>query len=133
MRVVAEEQGFEPWVRSHVRRFSRPVHSTTLPLLRRAFPIRCFLILKVTFRQICVLPKSPIHRKFRASRRGGRVVECTGLENRRAARYRGFESHPLCHKATPARGGGLMYFLQSPFHLVHTLLAFSYASSHRQR
>ena len=25
---------------------------------------------------------------------GGRVVECTGLENRRAARYRGFESLP---------------------------------------
>ncbi len=27
--------------------------------------------------------------------RGGRVVECTGLENQRAARYRGFESLPL--------------------------------------
>jgi hypothetical protein len=44
---VAEEQGFEPWVRSHVRRFSRPVHSTTLPLLRQHPSIRCFLILKV--------------------------------------------------------------------------------------
>ncbi len=28
-------------------------------------------------------------------RTGGRVVECTGLENRRAARYRGFESLPV--------------------------------------
>jgi hypothetical protein len=28
------------------------------------------------------------------------VVECTGLENQRAARYRGFESHPL-RKNTP--------------------------------
>lgn len=28
-------------------------------------------------------------------RRGGRVAECTGLENRRTARYRGFESPPL--------------------------------------
>lgn len=28
-------------------------------------------------------------------RRGGRVVECTGLENQQAARSRGFESHPL--------------------------------------
>ena len=46
-QVVAEEQGFEPWVRSHVRRFSRPVHSTTLPLLREYAPIPCFLILKV--------------------------------------------------------------------------------------
>ncbi len=31
---MAEEVGFEPTVRSHARRFSRPVHSTTLPLLR---------------------------------------------------------------------------------------------------
>ena len=27
--------------------------------------------------------------------RGGRVVECTGLENQRTAMYRGFESLPL--------------------------------------
>ena len=32
--IVAEEVGFEPTVRFHARRFSRPVHSTTLPLLR---------------------------------------------------------------------------------------------------
>ena len=31
---MAEEQGFEPWEDFHPRRFSRPVHSTTLPLLR---------------------------------------------------------------------------------------------------
>ena len=31
----AEEQGFEPWEDFHPRRFSRPVHSTTLPLLRQ--------------------------------------------------------------------------------------------------
>ena len=29
------------------------------------------------------------------SRRGGRVVDCSGLENRRTARFRGFESLPL--------------------------------------
>ena len=29
------------------------------------------------------------------NRRGGRVVECTGLENQRTAMYRGFESLPL--------------------------------------
>ena len=34
---VAEEQGFEPWEDFHPRRFSRPVHSTTLPLLRQKF------------------------------------------------------------------------------------------------
>src|SRR6056297_2443890 len=30
---MAEEVGFEPTVRFHARRFSRPVQSTTLPLL----------------------------------------------------------------------------------------------------
>ena len=30
------------------------------------------------------------------SRRGGRVVECTGLENRHTARYRGFERTRQC-------------------------------------
>ena len=29
--------------------------------------------------------------------RGGRAVEGTGLENRRSASFRGFESHPLRH------------------------------------
>ena len=33
---MAETQGFEPWEDFHPRRFSRPVHSTTLPSLRRA-------------------------------------------------------------------------------------------------
>ena len=31
---VAEEEGFEPPERLHAQRFSRPPHSTTLPLLR---------------------------------------------------------------------------------------------------
>ena len=31
---MAEGQGFEPWVGVNPRRFSRPVHSTTLPPLR---------------------------------------------------------------------------------------------------
>ena len=31
---MAEEVGFEPTVGVNPRRFSRPVHSTTLPLLR---------------------------------------------------------------------------------------------------
>ncbi len=36
LRQMAEGEGFEPPVRSHARRFSRPVHSTTLPpLLKR--------------------------------------------------------------------------------------------------
>ena len=35
--------------------------------------------------------------RFANLRRGGRVVECAGLENQSAATYRGFESHPLRH------------------------------------
>src|SRR5437588_12163615 len=31
-------------------------------------------------------------------RRGGRAVECAGLENRKAERPREFESHPLRHE-----------------------------------
>ena len=33
---MAEEVGFEPTEGVNLRRFSRPVHSTTLPLLRQA-------------------------------------------------------------------------------------------------
>ena len=32
--ILAEREGFEPSVRLHVQRFSRPAHSTTLPPLR---------------------------------------------------------------------------------------------------
>ncbi len=45
-RIVAEEVGFEPTVRFHARRFSRPVHSTTLPLLRPGLGIGRRVILK---------------------------------------------------------------------------------------
>ena len=43
---MAEEVGFEPTVDFHLRRFSRPVHSTTLPLLRRTSDSCRRLILK---------------------------------------------------------------------------------------
>jgi hypothetical protein len=36
---MAEAQGFEPWEDFHPRRFSRPVHSTTLPSLRERLPM----------------------------------------------------------------------------------------------
>ena len=45
-RYMAEEVGFEPTVDFHLRRFSRPVHSTTLPLLRRRPSNRSLMILK---------------------------------------------------------------------------------------
>ena len=35
--------------------------------------------------------------------RGDRVVEGTGLENRRSESYRGFESHPLRHNGRLAQ------------------------------
>ncbi len=47
---MAEEVGFEPTVDFHLRRFSRPVHSTTLPLLRLARVSRVFVIRKATLR-----------------------------------------------------------------------------------
>ena len=47
---MAEEVGFEPTVDFHLRRFSRPVHSTTLPLLRRAPDNGPQTILKARFR-----------------------------------------------------------------------------------
>ena len=44
---MEEEVGFEPTVRSHVRRFSRPLQSTALALLQR-YSIGYFLILHET-------------------------------------------------------------------------------------
>ena len=38
---------------------------------------------------------APVKTAIQHLRRDGRVVECTGLENRRTARYRGFESLSL--------------------------------------
>lgn len=38
--LMAGRQGFEPWERSHVQRFSRPPHSTTLPPPRSAGGLR---------------------------------------------------------------------------------------------
>ncbi len=49
--VMAEAQGFEPWEDFHPRRFSRPVHSTTLPSLRWGPLKRSELIRKVAFAQ----------------------------------------------------------------------------------
>jgi site-specific DNA recombinase len=49
-KIMAEEQGFEPWEDFHPRRFSRPVHSTTLPLLRRLSLSASFLIRKARSR-----------------------------------------------------------------------------------
>ena len=40
-RELAEAQGFEPWEGFHPRRFSRPVHSTTLPSLRSPTLLMC--------------------------------------------------------------------------------------------
>ena len=49
MKYVAEEVGFEPTVDFHLRRFSRPVHSTALPLLRQGG----------TFSGVILILKSP--------------------------------------------------------------------------
>ena len=53
-------------------------------------------------------------------RRSGRVVECTGLENRRTARYRGFESLLLRIDRKPVRHKNLTGFviLSGPMALI---------------
>ena len=43
---MAEGQGFEPWEGVNLRRFSRPVHSTTLPPLRGSGRLYLALIRK---------------------------------------------------------------------------------------
>ena len=50
---VAERQGFEPWKDLHPCRFSRPVHSTTLPSLRQdeyTLPIKVLIKSSILFR-----------------------------------------------------------------------------------
>ncbi len=59
---LAEEEGFEPPERSHAQRFSRPPHSTTLPLLRAG---DCFLHCRFkckcsTEPQFCLIPGRPL-------------------------------------------------------------------------
>ncbi len=47
-------------------------------------------------------PRHARYHSERASRNpgmGGRVVECSGLENRRRVTFRGFESHPIRYKS----------------------------------
>ena len=58
--------GFEPTVRFHARRFSRPVHSTTLPLLRFACSTPGIAILKATW---CGNPPKGYARTFLVARK----------------------------------------------------------------
>ena len=48
---------------------------------------------------LCIIKRKETTFSFKNnSWRGGRVVDCTGLENRRTERYRGFESLSLRRK-----------------------------------
>ena len=58
---MAEEVGFEPTVDFHLRWFSRPVHSTALPLLRQ---VRTSIV-------VGVILKSPKSRSKTATSRAG--------------------------------------------------------------
>ena len=51
----------------------------------------------------------------RACRRGGRAVECTGLENRQVSGPRGFESHPL-RQPSCRFGGGSFADVEGSYH-----------------
>ena len=65
---MAEAQGFEPWGRFHARRFSRPVHSTTLPNLRGP-PV---VMLLNRFGK----PRSDVQRRFFSVEEFRRLVLC---------------------------------------------------------
>ena len=70
--------------------FKRPLdlHPSVAPRPRRLQPVN---LLAANFNQGEMYPRSRQSTPWR----GGRAVECAGLENRNAARHRGFESHPL--------------------------------------
>ena len=72
--VVAEEVGFEPTVDFHLRRFSRPVHSTTLPLLRHRPVSGSFMIRKAGSRFGENPPKARA-RAFQIPRSGAIVLQ----------------------------------------------------------
>lgn len=59
---MAEEVGFEPTVRSHARRFSRPVQSTTLPLLRSGSLSRAAPILEAAAGKFADAPRRASHK-----------------------------------------------------------------------
>jgi hypothetical protein len=60
--------------------------------------------------------------------RDGRVVECTGLENRRTERYRGFESLSLRNVVTLS--SDLLFSLRAP-HLKHPMERWQSGRMHR--
>ena len=62
---LAEEVGFEPTVRFHARRFSRPVHSTTLPLLQPGLAIGRRVILKAPSATPPEILECPFHAEER--------------------------------------------------------------------
>ncbi len=82
--IVAGRQGFEPWERSHVQRFSRPPHSTTLPPPRSGGGFRaCAKLmqagnyLEIHFTRMTPAKSSTDYcRGTRASRAQGFLVGC---------------------------------------------------------
>ena len=46
-------------------------------------------------KKACVKEMHRLECGVQNARMGGRVVECSGLENRRRVTFRGFESHPI--------------------------------------
>ena len=60
-----------------------------------------------------------------ATWKGGRVVDCTGLENRRCASIRGFESHPFRHLTGDELDGYAHVILMSAFFATSSLSGYS--------
>ncbi len=83
---MAEGEGFEPPVHFHVRRFSRPVHSTALPPLRRDLKFGQSREMCVSNYFPYVQVPSAIFLKITLPRREGGLVNLSGTL---------FSKHPL--------------------------------------
>ena len=65
----------------------------TVTLLMESCGCRCTL--RRERKKACVEGMHRLECGVQNARMGGRVVECSGLENRRRETFRGFESHPI--------------------------------------
>ncbi len=81
--MVAEAQGFEPWEDFHPRRFSRPVHSTTLPNLRAGPFSAQFMIRKV--RLVLTRERHPESRHQRLVSNNGEIRRQNGAKPSKTA------------------------------------------------
>ena len=82
---------------------SFPTASMQLPCRKRCLFAEKIKFLENKFGDKKIIPTFAIPKQTRRTWRGGRVVDCGGLENRWSERIRGFESLPLRNKPWKSR------------------------------